>query len=472
MSNNQITFNGTGPVALTSSELREKVVKYAKSVSPGFTDDLPGSLVEDIVSTAVGALLTCDAARVEVLNSIGPRTGNEFMLNDLAAQYGIPARQGEGLTTVNIEFSGPPGFNIPKGFIVSDGTHQYSIRKDNIIPDSGTTKLITAYGTVSGVWDIPANTVKNLVTSVPKEITLTVNNPSTGIPGSDAETVFDFRSRVWDAGMATVYAIPKTIRTALAAVENVNPRLVSVVQSGKSFIVMCGGGDVYEMAGAIFNSAGDFTKLEGLDLEIEMLTTGTVTTIKTTYTHGFSDGQQVQLTGVNSIPGLAGNTYTATILNPWTFTIPYDSSSDTWDETGDVLPNFRDQLVAINDWPDEYEIPFIIPLEQVVEIEYQWRTDGNNYLSSETISALVTDPTIQYINDLYAGNPININTLKNTFLEALNETINRDKFTYLRVIVTVNGIITDPDPSTDIISGDRYSYWFANSSAVTVKAAT
>lgn len=472
MSNNQVVFDKSGPVALTASELREKIVTYAKSASPGFTDDLPGSLIEDIVSTTVGALLTCDAARVDVLNSIGPRTGNEFVLNDLAAQYGVPPIQDEGLTTVNIEFSGPAGFNIPRGFIISDGTHQYSIRKDVIIPASKKTSLITAYGTVSGVWDIPANTVTNIVTSVPKGISLTVNNPSSGIPGSDKETVFDFRSRVWDAGMATVFALPKTIRTELSKVENVNPRLVSVVQADNGFIIMCGGGDVYEMAGAIFNSSGDFTKLKGVDLTIESFTTGKTTTIKTVYTHGYSTGQRVQISGVKSIPGLAGKTYVATVLSPWEFTIPYNSSSDTWDETGVVLPNFRNQLVAVNDWPDEYEIPFVIPLEQVVEIEYQWRTDGNNYLNSETIISLVSEPTIAYINDLYAGNPININSLKNTFLSAIEDTINRDKFTYLRAVVIVNGVITDPDPSTDIISGDKYSYWFAKSDSVSVKEAT
>ncbi|WP_420488937.1 hypothetical protein [Phytobacter diazotrophicus] len=58
-------------------------------LSPGLTTDLPGSLIEDIVSTDVGALLVCDQARVDLINSVGPLKTNLTMLNLLAQQSGI-----------------------------------------------------------------------------------------------------------------------------------------------------------------------------------------------------------------------------------------------------------------------------------------------------------------------------------------------------------------------------------------------
>ena len=465
-----MTFDNSGPVPLTAQELRDKITAYAKSQSPGYTDNLPGSLIEDIASTSVGALLTCDAARVEVLNSIGPRTANEFMLNELAAQYGVPTRKDAGLTSVNLEFSGPPGFNVPKGFTVGDGTHQYATEKGIIIPTGGESDPVTAYATTPGVWAVPANTVNKLVTSTPEGINLTVTNPYSGIPAADKETLYDYRARVWEAGMTTVSALPSTIRTALAAVKNVNPRLVSVIRVDDKFVVMCGGGDVFDMAGAIFNSAGDFTKLNGVTLGIEAFGKGTVTTIRTTITHGFSTGEKIKLNGVTSIPDLNGKEFVATVTGPRTFTIPYNSTGKTWNETGYVTPNFRNQLVTISDWPDEYAIPFVIPLEQDVKIEYQWRTDGVNYLTSETILALVKEPTLSYINGLFAGNAINLNTLKDIFLTAVGEVLNRDLFTYLRLVVTIDGVITEPENQTDIIPGDRYSYFYAEDAAVTVRA--
>jgi hypothetical protein len=45
-----------------------------------------------------------------------------------------------------------------------------------------------------------------------------------------------------------------------------------VVQSGNAWIVMCGGGDIYEMAGAIYKSAGDISRLKGTDLNVTGIT--------------------------------------------------------------------------------------------------------------------------------------------------------------------------------------------------------
>lgn len=57
MSDLPVIYDITGPVAKTAEELRQQVIETATRLSPGITTDLPGSLIEDMTSTSVGALL-------------------------------------------------------------------------------------------------------------------------------------------------------------------------------------------------------------------------------------------------------------------------------------------------------------------------------------------------------------------------------------------------------------------------------
>jgi hypothetical protein len=76
MSDLSVSYTAAGPVPQTAESLREQLVAQAVALSPGLTTDLPGSLIEDIVSTDVGALLVCDQARVDLINSVGPLKAN------------------------------------------------------------------------------------------------------------------------------------------------------------------------------------------------------------------------------------------------------------------------------------------------------------------------------------------------------------------------------------------------------------
>ncbi|STW99498.1 ubiquitin-activating E1 FCCH domain-containing protein [Kluyvera ascorbata] len=472
MSDLPVIYDESGPVPQTAEELRAQIVSLATTMAPGITTELPGSLIEDMVSTSTGGAIVCDQARVDLLNSVGPLAANISLLNLLSQQYGVPGQKSEGLTTVPVSFTGPAGFAIPQGFLVSDGNYQYAVDDATIIPSSGTTSPVTCNATVSGVWAVPAGTVTNIATSLPADITLTCTNLTAGIPGSETETVPEFRARVWDAGMRTVQGYPGFIRTELNAVENIVARLTSVVQDGEHWVIMCGGGDIYSMAGAIYKAAGDISRLKGSSLNVTGISNASPGVVTTDLTHGFSSGQVARITGANGITGVNDVDLTVTVITPHTFSIGIDtSSSGAWTSGGEVTPNLRNQTVTINDWPDNYAIPFVTPLQQLVTITYQWRTEGVNYLTDATILSLVSTPTINYINGIYSGKPLNINTLKDVFLDAVNSTLNKDLFSVLNVVVTVNGTITDVDANTNIISGDPYSYWFIPDDGVYVSGA-
>ncbi|MCP6440341.1 baseplate J-like family protein, partial [Klebsiella pneumoniae] len=88
-----VSYTSAGPVPLTPEELRAQLVSQAIALSPGLTTDLPGSLIEDVASTDVGALIVCDQARVDLINSVGPLKANLAMLELLAQQAGIPGQK-------------------------------------------------------------------------------------------------------------------------------------------------------------------------------------------------------------------------------------------------------------------------------------------------------------------------------------------------------------------------------------------
>ncbi|EMC8105020.1 baseplate J/gp47 family protein [Escherichia coli] len=469
MSDLSVSYDAAGPVPKTSEELRADLVSRATELSPGITTDLPGSLIEDIVGTDVGALLIADQIRVDLINSVGPLKANMYMLNLLSQQSGISPQKTQGSTTVPVVFSGPAGFVIPQGFLVSDGTYTYQIADATIILSSGVSSMVTGVATNTGSWAVPAGSVNQILTSLPSDITLTCTNPVAGTPGGAKETDYEFRERVWEGQMSTVQGYPGFIRQKLTDLSNVQARLVSVVQSGNAWIVMCGGGDIYEMAGAIYKSAGDISRLKGTDLNVTGITNANPGVVTTDITHGFSTGQVIKIAGVTGMTGINNASLTITVLSPHTFSIGINTTaSGAWTGGGIVTPNLRNNVVTINDWPDNYVIPFVIPLQQLVTIKFEWSTEGANYLTDATVASLVSAPVIQYVNSIYAGKPMNINSIKDVFLQSVNGTIDMSLITTLNVVVTVNGIITSVDAGTNIISGDPYSYWFIASDGVIV----
>lgn len=264
------------PIVITSAGLQpqspasllSQLLAAVSATNPGYTANLPGSLVEDISSTDVAAIALCDAAKVELVNSLTPYGANVPLLTQLGALTGVILNQPTN-TSVYVVFSGPPGRTIAQGFIVSDGTNQYVAQDGGIVGAGGTTPPLYALATVPGSWAVPANTVTSLVTSVPVAYAITVTNPSAGLPGTaTAETEESYRARVVMAYQAPAQGMPTMLRTLLGKVAGVQARLVSIVQVNASeWEIICGGGDPYQVAYAIFTALFDVSTLVGSQID-------------------------------------------------------------------------------------------------------------------------------------------------------------------------------------------------------------
>jgi hypothetical protein len=257
-----LLFDASGPIVTPPATLNAALIALVASQVPGYSAQLPGSLVEDISSTAVGALATIDAARVEAVNSVAPGAANPYLLTFFGQQFGLPQNQPSN-ASVYVVFTGSAGYVIPPGFTVSDGTSQYSIQDGGVIASGDTSSPLYAVATNSNVFAVPPATVTIVATSVPSPYSISVTNPLAGVPAQAAESIEGYRSRLLQASQVALSGTQTYLKTLLHAVPGVAARLVSVNVNGAAFTVVCSGGDPYATANAIYQGVSSIGLLAG-----------------------------------------------------------------------------------------------------------------------------------------------------------------------------------------------------------------
>ena len=463
-----ITLTAAGWSPTPPTTFQAELVAGVAATNPGYTANLPGSLIEDISSTDVYALVTCDAAFGELINSVTPYGANAFLLAQIGAmlglQPGLPTN-----TSVYVVFTcDAPGFVIVRGFTVSDGTYQYVIQDGGVILSSGQSAPLYALAVLSGSWAVASGTVNQLITSIPSTITLSVTNPEAGVASTGAEDEISYRSRVLQANLAASQGMPRYLKTLVANVPGVQPRLVSVLQqAGGGWSVIVGGGDPYAVAYAIYESLFDISTLTGAVLGVSGITKANPGVVTTAINHNYITGQVVTIAG-STVTAWNGN-YTIIVLTPTTFSIGVNTSSFATYTGGGVCTPVLPNIVAnLNDYPDSYSIPFINPPQQTVAVTITWNTTSSNYVNPAAIAQLATPAIVDYVNSIPAGQPINDLNMTAAFQAAISSTLPLSLLTRLVIAVSINGIGQSVESGTQIIPGDPISYFETNSSLITV----
>lgn len=454
-----VTTAGMQPQSPAS--LLAQLLALVASTNPGYTANLPGSLIEDVSSTDVGAISECDQARVELFNSLTPYGANAFLLNQLGQIYGVPLGQGSN-ATVNVVFTGTVGFVIAQGFTVSDGTFQYTIQDGGIVGTGGVSPPLSALATSNGVWPIPANTVNQIVTSVPSSITLSVTNPLAGTPGTGPQTEWDYRSQVLQAGLAASMGMARYLKTLLGNVSGVQTRLIAVrQQTGGGYEVIVGGGDNYEVAYAIFRALFDISSnnLVGSIMVVIGITNANPGVVTTLLNHGYTTGEVITITGIVGMTALNSVPLTITVLTEKTFSVGVDTTGFGAYVSGGVCePNPRNIVVSITDYPDVYNIPFVSPPAQTVTMVVTWNTTATNFTGAAAVQQLGVPALVNYINSIPVGAPILLYELQEVFSAAISSALPPQFLTRMVFAVSINGVGTAPESGTGIIPGDPESY--------------
>lgn len=467
-----VTKDGLQPQS--PATIRAALLAAVAAVRPGYTANLPGSLIEDISSTDVAAIALCDQARVEAVNSLTPYGANAFLLSQLGQIYIGPgsAPAVPTNTSVAVVFMGPPGFVIGVGFTVSDGTYQYVVQDGGVVGEDGTSDPLFCLATIPGSWAIPTNTVSVLVTSVPSGVDLTCTNPLAGVPGADAETEESYRVRVLRAGQAIAQGMATMLKTLVGEVSGVQQRLISVLQQvGGGWTIIVGGGDPYKVAYAIFTALFDISTLVGSTLRVTNITQAAPGVVTTDLNHGYETGQTgVVITGVVGMVPINGAALPAiTVIDEKSFsigisTLPYPA----YVSGGVVTPNLRNVSVNINDYPDVYSIPFVNPPQQTVAIALTWNTSADNFVSSAAVSQLGNPALVDYVNSIPVGAPMNLYEMQTVFQEAIASVLAPALLTRMVFQVSINGIGVDPSPGTGVIAGDPESYFLTSATEVVI----
>lgn len=267
-------FTWTIPVVVTAAgltpqaplNLYDQLQQMAASAAPGYTGRLPGSLIEDVSSTAVAAISLCDQAKVELVNSLTPFGANLFVLNQLAQCYGVTPIGSIGNTLVYITWTGTAanvGLVIPAGTTITTAGVSFQTQLDAIIPSAPyITGNIPALALTNSTTPIPASSTWSTQYTPPSG-SLTINNASAGTQ-SLAETYYAFRLRVMQAGLAASTSTGRFIKTAVQGQPSVPIISVQPPVSGGGFRVVVGGSyNPYQTALNIYNSIADPTRLLG-----------------------------------------------------------------------------------------------------------------------------------------------------------------------------------------------------------------
>jgi hypothetical protein len=460
-----LVMTAAGPVTTPPSTLYTNLINYVAAQSPGYTV-LPAGLIDDISGTDVGALVAIDQARVDAVNSVTPYGANAFLLAQLGAQFGVA--QGVGANgSVFVQFSGPPGYVFQPGFLVSDGTNQYSLQDGGVIQTGGTSPQLFAVATNSGTFAIPANTVTQIVTSVPSAYAVTVTNPEAGTPATTTESVQDYRARVLQAGLVSSTGTPAYVKTLLQEITGVQARLTSVNQLPGGWQIVCGGGDAFSVATAILQGVPDIAVLQGSQLAITAMTAANPVVITTNLDHGYVAGQTVTVTGAT--PAAYNTTYTIASVTADTITTSTNGSAfGAYVSGAQLSPNPRNVSVSLFQNPDTYSITFVNPPQQIVTVDVTWNTTLPSFTGGTSVAQLAAPAIQSYVNSIFVGQPINELEMTAVFQNAVASVIAPQNITTLQWAVTINGVPASPTAGTSIIPSDPESYFSCSAAGVTI----
>lgn len=245
-------------------DIRNTVNAKIEAVLPNYSSTLPKSLVENILTTGTYMMSQCDQSYIDLINSISSTNSNLVILNQIAQQAGILGMSQPSRTSVYVTFSGSVGLEIPKGFLVGDGTYQYEVQDGGVIASGGHSQSLYCLATQDGAWAVASGSVNSIVTSPPTGFVITCTNSTDGTPAGNPETESEFRWRVIHSMTVASQGMTTMLKEMLYQVPGVQQRLVSVrQQTGGLWSVICGGGDPLDVAQAIYSAIFDIANLTG-----------------------------------------------------------------------------------------------------------------------------------------------------------------------------------------------------------------
>lgn len=311
----------------------------------------------------------------------------------------------ENNVSVLVVFTGTPGLPVSKGFLVGDGNRSYSVQSSFIIPSSGQSSPVLCVAVESGTWAVPAGSVTQLVSSVPAQYDLSCNNQTAGNPPSEPESLGAFRYRMMREGMFAVQGTPPALKASVRRVPGVRENLVAFRQP----------------------SAGKWVVVVGADA---------------------SDRNEIAYAIFQAIPDIS------TLTN------------DVKNGDGTVPEKVS---VTIYDHPDEYTVPYVVPVSQRVNLLIQWNSRETSFIDQDAVQATARENIADYINNITTGDPISLFQIQEIFLNSIQKLAQRQYISKISITVDINGKRVEPDNDTQLVYGQTYAYFLITERGITIQ---
>jgi hypothetical protein len=192
--------------------------------------------------------------------------------------------------------------------------------------------------------------------------------------------------------------------------------------------------------------------------------------VTTDLNHGLTTGQNnVNIAGVVGMTGVNGGPYTVTVLTEKTFSFGVNTtSSGTYTSGGVVTPNSRNVVVSINDYPDTYDVPFVVPPEQTVAVTVTWNTIATNFIADDSVAQAASQAIANYINSIPVGLPISQYEIQTTFMESVADIIPEQLISKIVIAVDINSVPTSVTSGTGFYEGDPESYFSTSPESISI----
>ncbi|WP_238392815.1 hypothetical protein [Buttiauxella sp. 3AFRM03] len=141
--------------------------------------------------------------------------------------------------------------------------------------------------------------------------------------------------------------------------------------------------------------------------------------------------------------------------------------------TGDVFDDEGNQpdsvTITISDFPDYYDIPFVIPTSQMVNLVLTWNLRFDDPFDPDSIAIAATQPLVDYINSLAVSEPMSIYQIGSVFLASISKLVEPSQVSLIETNIWIDGVIAEPAPESGLIYGNKYKYFTTDQSYVMVK---
>lgn len=254
-----IELTANGVIKSTITEIREDLQNKAFETVKDFSN-LPSSIQNNLIDESAIIVNEFEDMIANLMNGISPAYANDFIIEQLGSAFGIK-RKDKAKQNVMLEFEGLAGVIIPSGTQVgsADGQYTFSTTTQGIIKADG---KATINAEAEDYYDkiIDANTLNVMITDILN--VNSANNPNSSSEPILEENFSDYRARVQNRMQANRNGTMATLYDNLLNVKGVSSRLITYRLDSKlidgarlnTLEIVCGGGDDYEVAEAIFNS--------------------------------------------------------------------------------------------------------------------------------------------------------------------------------------------------------------------------